>query len=149
VRSAALSALLLLAACGEKKPALPPGETPEYRAWKGGQLPVGLPSAGFAATVQASIEIRAPQERSRSPHDFVELYVNYAPARRASIARMPDGRWPSIPLALTPNAGAIWLDLWDSSSNRNYKFQKDTREGTDFEFRPTPDGYDLVQRRRD
>jgi hypothetical protein len=140
-------ALILLAAsaCGRNEPSAPAaaGETPEYREWRGRQMP--LPVANFAATVKGRVTVLPPESRSRGADDFCEITLNGAPLHRFRVGKMPDGRFPRCEVEATFNAGPNWLDLWDSTSRRGCRRQIDTREGTDFTFVPTADGYDLRQ----
>jgi hypothetical protein len=125
------------------------GETPEFRAWKGSQILRQYPAANFAEVVSGTLTIHAPELRSRNPDDFCELYLNGEFVQRFRVGKMPNGRWPQLAVNLTLLAGADWLDLWDSSSNQNYRTQIDTRQGTDFVFTPSESGYTLTWTKRE
>ncbi len=136
------------AGCGKKAPAgasVP--ETPEYREWRTGRIEV--PVAGFAPEVRGRIVILPPGERSTHPEDFCELFVNGRKLYRLRVARRPDGEWPTAEIPATFRTGPNWIDLWDSSSNTALRRQVDTRQGTDFELRPTEGGYELHQSRQE
>lgn len=141
-------ALLALAACGGGDPGPPAVETAEYRAWKGKQI--SIPAAGFAPEVRGSIEVIPSEGRVTHPDAFCEIYLNGNPLHRFRVAKLPDGTWPTCvvdPVML--RTGPDWIDLWDSSTNRNYRHQVDTRQGTVFVFTPTGDGYGLEQSARE
>jgi len=143
------AALLALCGCGRKEPPAAPAETPEYRAWKGGQFLRQMAAAGPAPTVSSRVEILPPSERARGPGDFCELYLNGEPLHRFPTARLPDGSWPRWEAELPLRAGPNWLDLWDSTTNRNYRHQVDTRQADDFVLAPTADGYEVRARKRE
>jgi hypothetical protein len=139
----ALLALCLLAGCG-KADTGEAVETDDWKRWRAGHVPI---NAAFAETVQARIDILPPEGRSKRPDDFCELFVNGTLLPRQRVGKMADGNWPRIELTVTLRTGPNFLDLWDSSSGRNCKEQVDTREGLSLTFQPTPQGYELVQRR--
>ncbi len=143
------AALLGAAGCGEKEPPRAAEGTPEYRAWRGAQFVRQFAAAAGAPTVAARLEVLAPAERSPGPGDFCELYLNGEMLLRFRTARLPDGAWPRWESEVRPRAGPNCLDLWDSTTNRNYRRQVDLREGTDLVFAPTADGYEIRQSRRE
>jgi hypothetical protein len=142
-----LPLLLLAAGCGDEPPKGEAAETGDWRNWRAGHLPIT--AAGFAETVQARVSLLPPESRSRRPDDFCELFLNGSWSGRWRVGKLADGKWPVIDFALTLRAGPNWLDLWDSSSGRACKEQIDTRQGLDFTFRPTPQGYELLQEKRE
>jgi len=145
VRPLAAALLLLLGACGKDGPkTATAAETPEYRAWKGSQALRNLPAANSAETIAVTVIVHFPQSRSRSPEDFIELYVNGQMAQR--VRGKPAGTGPVVPTTvfLTILQGPGWLDVWDSTTNANYRFTIDTRQGKDYVFTPTATGYDLA-----
>lgn len=143
--AALLGGLLLASGCGRKAP--PPAEedTPQYREWKGSQILRQVPSAGGAPGVQGRLRILPPESRIRRPGDFCEVYLNGEILLRFRLGKLPDGRLPEWEGPLRLRTGPNWIDLWDSTTNRNYRHSFDTREGTDLLFAPTPEGYEWRQ----
>jgi hypothetical protein len=131
--------------CGKKEPARPEEDTPEYRAWKGSQLLRQLPFAAGVPTVPGRLEILSSGERVRRAGDFCEVYLNGEILLRYKTARLPDGLWPRWEGDLRLRVGPNWIDLWDSTTNRNYREQVDSRVGTDLQFTPTAEGYEFRQ----
>lgn len=138
--------MVAAAGCGSDQPPAPAGprETPEYRDWKGGQAVRRLAS-NAAGRMPGTVILHLPDGRAKDPADFVELFVNGEFAHRAAV-RSAAG---PIAVAVGVGPGPAWLDLWDSTTNRHYRHSVDTRQGTDFAFELTADGYDLRQSRRD
>jgi hypothetical protein len=138
--SFSLAALLALAGCGEKAAT---AETAAYEEWA--ERRREIPSAGFAATIPATIEILPPEDRVKRPDDFCELWVNGKKLHRLRVAKLPDGGFPAVTLSVQLRVGPNWLDFWDSTSDRGRREAVDTREGTRFSFAPVPDGYGFAQ----
>ena len=138
--------VLLILGCG-KKPEGTRGETEEWKLWR--QTQFAIPVAGFAPTLQARLTILPPDARSTHPDDFCEVFLNGTKLNRFRVGKMPSGAWPRGEMEITLRAGPNWLDLWDSSSNRKCREMVDTRNGLEFTFAPTPDGYALQQVRRE
>lgn len=136
--SLALLGAALLSGCGRKSES-PPAETPEYRAWK--MSHTAIPAAGFAPTVQGRIQVLAAEARSKGPEDFCEIYLNGSKLYRCRMGRQPDGSWPVCEVVAVFREGPNWVDVWDSTSNRNLREKIDTREGTRVVFSATEDGY--------
>jgi len=150
-RIIAALALLILAACGKKEPTgRGHGETPEYREWKGSQAVRSMAApAGFAAKLQGTVTVHLPLARSKTPDDFVELYLNGLIVQRTVLATGRTGAQPSFTLNVTLMAGPDTFDLWDSTTNKYYRFQIDTRNGTDFVYTPSEGGYGLTWSKRE
>lgn len=141
-----LPALLLaaLAGCG-KEPDVDPLDTEAYQAWKGGQILRRLPMAAGGLTVKGRIDVTPPDQRSKNPRDFCEVFLNGERVGKYNTAKLPDGTWPRISIDVDFNSGPNTFDLWDSTSNRYYRQQVDTRESVDFICTPTADGYYEIQ----
>jgi hypothetical protein len=130
--------------CGKKEADPASLETPEYWKWRQTQLPI--PVANFAPVVPGKIVVLPPENRSRSAEDFCEIFFQGSRLHRAPMGKMPSGQWPRLEISVTFLTGpANWIDLWDSSSNRNYRFQVDTREGTQITLSATGEGYEIEQ----
>lgn len=144
MRHLPLQALLatVLAGCG-KEPAKDPLDTPEYQSWKGQQILRRLPAANFAPTTPGRVEILSPDQRSRNPQDFCELFVNGERIGKFKTGKLPDGTWPSNAFEVTFLTGPNTFDLWDSTSNRYYRESVDTRQCVRFQCVPTTDGYEI------
>jgi hypothetical protein len=140
-------ALLLLAGIGgcSKKPAQDPLDTPEYNAWKQEQILRRLPMAAGGLRVPGHIDVYAPEQRSKNSEDFVELFMNGERIGKYKVAKLPDGTWPRVAFDVDFNSGPNTFDLWDSSSNKKYRAQVDTRYVTGFVCVPTADGYDIQE----
>lgn len=142
-----LAAAVLLAAligCG-KEPEPDPLDTEAYNGWKQGQVLRRLPMARGGLTVKGRIDIQPPEQRSKNKGDFVELFLNGERVGKYSVAKLPDGTWPRISFDMDFNSGPNTFDVWDSSSNRHYRQQVDTRDSVEFLLVPTADGYDIQQ----
>ena len=139
MKAAAAALLLALAACGSDAPedAGGPGQAAAYGEWVRKQVPLGV--AGGGGTVPARIAVLAPEAR-RAGH-FCEVAVN---GQRHRLG-LEDAPWPDLEVKLRD--GPNVLDLYDSTTERSCRRSVDTREGVDFTFQPTADGYDLLQRR--
>jgi hypothetical protein len=145
VRTAAAALLLFLAGCGKPEPPDEWWHTEQYREWKGGQILRQMPAAKFAPEVPGRIDVEPPASRSKHADDFCELFLNGYSLTTFRVAKMADGRYPVCGTDVLLLTGPNWIDMWDTSSNRHYRHQIDTREGTLFTFVPTPEGYDLRQ----
>lgn len=141
---AAVVALLLAASCG-KEPEKDPLETPQYFEWRQTQALRQLPMAVGGLTVPGRIEIQPPDQRSKNRGDFVEITLNGNRVGRYNVAKLPDGNWPRIGVDVDFNSGPNTFDVWDTSSNRYYRQQVDTRNCVQFLLVPTADGYDIQQ----
>ena len=141
------TALLLLvgiAGC-TKKPPPDPLDTPEYNAWKQEQILRRLPMAAGGLRVPGHIDVYAPEQRSKNTEDFVELFMNGERIGKYKVAKLPDGTWPRVSFDVDFNSGPNTFDLWDSSSNKKYRSQVDTRYVTGFLCVPTADGYEIQE----
>lgn len=148
MRPLPLALLLLALGCGKPAPPKPDDpETASWRFWKSKQI--SIPAANFAPEVTGKVRILPPQGRSRRSDDFCDFTVNGSFVNRYRVGKLANGTWPVIAATVTLRTGPNWLDLWDSSSDRNCRQQIDTREGLDFVFRPTAQGYELVQERKE
>lgn len=151
MRAALLAALLpLLAACGSDEPPREWWDTGSYRVWKGDQLLRQMPAAKFAPEIGGRIDVLPPEARSKHEDDFCEIFVNGYLLTKFRVGKMADGRFPVCGTDVQFLTGPNWIDLWDTSSNKNYRHQIDTREGTLFTFRPSADGtYELEQLKKE
>ena len=140
--------LLILAGCGKKEPAGSALETPEYQEWKGSQAIRQMASAGPAESIAGTVLVHPPGGRSKGADDFIELYLNGQIVQHTPF-RSFGGATTLSPLTLSLRPGANWLDLWDSTTNRNYREQIDSRQGSDFVFTPTETGYALTWTKRE
>ena len=148
MRLLALAALLCAVGCGKKPtPASDPLETGQWSQWRAKQF--ALATLGVSGTLRARITILPPDGRSKRADDFCELMVNGQLQGRHRVGKMADGRWPGISFEVTLRDGPNWLDLWDTSADRNTREEVDTRQGLDFTFRPTATGYELLQEKRE
>ena len=138
---------LLLSACGRKQEAAGAG-TEQYREWKGSQAIRQLAAAGLSEKVAGTVVVHFPEARSQSPEDFIELCLNGQMIQHTRFKRV-GGEVAPITLSIDLRPGIDWLDLWDSTTNRYYRFQVDPRQGTDFVFAPTETGYDLTWTKRE
>jgi len=137
---------LLVAAAGCGKPAPPdPLDTPEYQEWKQGQILRRLPMAAGGLRVPGHVDVYPPEQRSKNPGEFVELFMNGERIGKYNVAKMPDGRWPTVSFDVDFNSGPNTFDLWDSSSNHYYRQQVDTRSAVRFLCVPTADGYEIQE----
>jgi len=136
---------LLAAGCGKKPPPPPAEDTPQYREWKGGQILRQFPAAAGAPAVPGRLRVLSPEGRAPRPGDFCEVYLNGEALLRFRTGKLPDGHWPQWDGEVRLRAGPNWVDLWDSTGNRNHRHQVDTRQGTDLLFTPTAEGYDFRQ----
>ena len=139
-----LAALLLplLAACGKEAPK-DPLDTEAYNEWKQMQILRRLPMARGGLELRGRVDIFPPEQRSKNPNDFCELFMNGERLGKWKVGKLPDGSWPRISTDVDWNSGPNTFDLWDSSSNRYYRQQVDTREAIVFICSPTADGYDI------
>lgn len=148
MRRLALALCLLAAGCGKKAP--PAGETLEtgqWREWRAKQFALG--AADISGSLAARVTILPPEGRSKRADDFCELFVNGKFQGRHRVGKMADGRWPAVSFPVTLKDGPNWLDLWDTSTDRKCREEVDSRQGLDFTFRPTADGYELLQEKRE
>ena len=137
-----IAALVLAALLGcSKEPEKDPLETEAYSAWKGGQILRRLPMAAGGLRVKGHIDLQPPEARSKNPRDFCEIYLNGEQVGKFNVAKLPDGSWPRIGVDVDFNSGPNTFDVWDSSSNKYYRQQVDTRESVDFVCVPTADGF--------
>lgn len=144
---ALLLLLAFLSGCG-KEPPRDPLETPAYSGWKGSQVIRRLPMARGGIEAKGHIEVYPPDQRSKNPQDFCEIYVNGERIGRYNVAKLPDGSWPRVSIDVDFNAGPNTFDVWDSSSDRYYRQQVDTREAVEFICVPTPEGYDIQPQKK-
>jgi hypothetical protein len=101
--------------------------------------------AAGGLTVKGRIDVTPPDQRSKNPRDFCEVFLNGERVGKYNTAKLPDGSWPRISIDVDFNSGPNTFDLWDSTSNRYYRQQVDTREAVDFVCAPTADGYYEIQ----
>jgi len=141
VRTAAVALLLTGLLSCSKEPEKDPLETEAYSAWKGGQILRRLPMAAGGIRVKGHIDLQPPEARSKNPRDFCEIFLNGEQVGKFNIAKLPDGSWPRIGVDVDFNSGPNTFDVWDSSSNKYYRHQVDTRESVDFICVPTADGF--------
>jgi hypothetical protein len=144
VRTAVAAAILglVLAGCG-KKPEPDPLDTEAYNAWKQTQILRRLPMARGGLEVKGRIDIYPPDQRSKNRGDFCEVFLNGERVGKYPVAKLPDGTWPRIGVDVDFNSGPNTFDVWDSSSNKYYRQQVDTREAVEFLLVPTPEGYEI------
>ena len=93
--------------------------------------------------VPGHIDVYPPEQRSKSPGDFVELFMNGERIGKYQVAKLPDGRWPTVAFDLDWNSGPNTFDLWDSTTNRYYREPVDTRQCVHFQCIPSADGYEI------
>ena len=139
----------LSAGCGKKEEASTGVETEEYRAWKGSQAIRQMAAAGPSGTMTGTVLVNFPQARSKSARDFIELCHNGQVVQHTAFIPKGGGQMGPFGVHLTLRAGTNWLDLWDSTTNKNYRFQINTQEGTDFVFTPTEAGYSFSASKRE
>lgn len=132
--------LLALAGCGKADPPGDPMETEAYRQWKGGQV-IREYTANYTTSTPGKVEIIPPESRTKTAADFCELYVNGRRVGRFNVGRQPDGSFPRNEFDFAFMTGPNTFDLWDSTSNRYYREQVDTRQCVHFRCVPTDDGY--------
>ena len=144
MRTLAALALLCLAACG-KPPPPDPLDTVEYNDWKQEQIRRRLPMAAGGLRVPGHIDVYPPEQRSKNRGDFVEMFMNGERIGKYNVAKLPDGRWPRVSFDVDFNSGPNTFDMWDSSSNKYYRQQVDTRYITGFLCVPTADGYEIQE----
>jgi hypothetical protein len=140
--------LVISAGCGKKEPPAATVETKEYQEWKGSQAIRQLVGGVPGDRIAGSVTVCFPQDRSRQADDFIELLLNGEEVQRTRI-RTAGGAAAPLTLQISLRPGADWLDLWDSTTNRNYRFQIDTRQGTDFVLTPSAAGYDISWTKRE
>ncbi len=133
--------ILFLAACGKEEK--DPLDTEAYQAWKQSQPLRRLPMAAGGLTVPGHIDVQPPESRSKNPGDFCELFLNGERVGKYNVAKLPDGTWPQVSFDVSFNSGPNTFDLWDSSSNRSYRQQVDTRDAVQFLCVPTELGYEI------
>jgi hypothetical protein len=145
-RRLAIPVLLLagLGACSKEAPK-DPLDTAAYNEWKQGQILRRLPMAAGGLRVPGHIDVYPPEQRSKDPNDFVELFLNGERIGKYKVAKLPDGTWPRVAFDVDFNSGPNTFDLWDSSSDKYYRTQVDTRYVTGFICVPTADGYDIQE----
>ena len=95
--------------------------------------------------VPGHIEVFPPELRSKNSEDFVECFMNGERIGKYKVAKLPDGRWPHVSFDVDFNSGPNTFDLWDSSSNKYYRQQVDTRYVTGFLCVPTAEGYEIQE----
>ena len=142
--SATLTLIACLISCG-KEPEKDPLETEAYTAWKGGQILRRLPMAAGGLRVKGRIDVLPPDQRSKNPRDFCEVFLNGEQVGKYNTAKLPDGSWPRISIDVDFNSGPNTFDVWDSTSNKYYRQQVDTREAVEFTCLPTADGFYEIQ----
>lgn len=140
MRRARAAVLCVLAACGSEAGPAGPDQAAAYGDWVRKQIPTNFAGAGG---VNGRIAVLLPQGRSKRAGDFIEVALNGQRLRK-----VPFGG-PTLELSVTLGPGINILDLYDSTSEKSCRRHVDAREGTDFTFQPTADGYDLVQRASD
>jgi hypothetical protein len=144
---ASIAALLLLAtlgACSKREPK-DPLDTAAYNDWKQEQIRRRLPMAAGGLRTTGHIEVYAPEQRSKNPQEFVELFMNGERIGKYRVAKLPDGTWPRVSFDVDFNLGPNTFDLWDSSTDRYYRQQVDTRYVTGFLCVPTAEGYEIQE----
>ncbi|MBI3857484.1 MAG: hypothetical protein HY293_17520 [Planctomycetes bacterium] len=139
--------LAVLAGCA-REPEKDPLDTEAYNAWKQTQILRRLPMARGGLEVKGRIDILPPDGRSKHPRDFCEVFVNGERVGKYNVAKLPDGSWPRIGVDVDFNSGPNTFDVWDSSTNRHYRQQVDTREAVEFLCVPTADGYDIQPQKK-
>lgn len=144
IAAAALVVAALLG-CSKKDAAKDPLDTPEYNDWKQEQIRRRLPMGAGGLRVPGHIDVYPPEQRSKSTEDFVELFMNGERIGKYKVGKLPDGTWPRVAFDVDFNSGPNTFDLWDSSSNRKYRTQVDTRYVTGFLCVPTADGYEIQE----
>ena len=144
MRIAVAVLLAALLGCG-KEPEKDPLETEAYTNWKGGQILRRLPMAAGGLRVKGRIDVQPPEQRSKNPRDFCEVFLNGEPVGKYNVAKLPDGSWPRISIDVDFNSGPNTFDVWDSTSNKYYRQQVDTRESVEFLCVPTADGFYEIQ----
>lgn len=142
--AAALVLALAVAGCG-KTPPPDPLDTAEYNAWKLEQIRRRLPMGAGGLRVPGHIDVYPPEQRSKNTEDFVEFFMNGERIGKYKVAKLPDGTWPRVAFDVDFNSGPNTFDLWDSSSNRSYRQQVDTRYVVQFLCLPTADGYEIQE----
>jgi len=95
--------------------------------------------------VPGHIDVYPPEQRSKSRGDFVEMFMNGERIGKYNVAKLPDGTWPRIAFDVDFNSGPNTFDMWDSSSNKYYRQQVDTRYITGFICVPTAEGYEIQE----
>ncbi len=145
--TAMLGLLLAALGCG-KEPEKDPLDTDAYNAWKQMQILRRLPMARGGLDLRGRIDVYPPEERSKNPNDFCEIFMNGERLGKWKIGKLPDGSYPRISVDVDWNSGPNTFDLWDSSSNRYFRQQVDTREVLSFLCIPTPEGYDLQPQKK-
>jgi len=148
MKSLAALALLACAACGKPAPPPDPLDTVEYNDWKQEQIRRRLPMAAGGLRVPGHIDVYPPEQRSKNRGDFVEMFMNGERIGKYNVAKLPDGTWPRVAFDVDFNSGPNTFDLWDSSSNKCYRQQVDTRYITGFLCVPTADGYEIQEVRK-
>jgi hypothetical protein len=142
--AAALLALTALGACSKEEPK-DPLDTAAYNDWKQDQIRRRLPMAAGGLRATGHVEVYPPEQRSKNPQEFVELFMNGERIGKYRVAKLPDGSWPRVSFDVDFNVGPNTFDLWDSSSDRYYRQQVDTRYVTGFLCVPTADGYEIQE----
>jgi hypothetical protein len=143
VKPATAVLLLALAACGKPAPPPDPLDTAAYNDWKQEQIRRRLPMGAGGLRLPGHVDIYPPEQRSKRPGEFVELFLNGERIGKYNVAKLPDGSWPTVAFDLDLNSGPNTFDLWDSSSDKYYRQQVDTRYAVRFTCVPTADGYDI------
>jgi hypothetical protein len=134
--------ILLIASCGKESPK-DPLDTADYNEWKQSQILRRLPMARGGLELRGRIDVYPPDQRSKNPNDFCEIFMNGERLGKWKTGKLPDGSWPRISLEVDWNSGPNTFDLWDSTSNRYYRQQVDTRECIQFTCVPSAEGYDI------
>jgi hypothetical protein len=145
MRKLAAAAFLALAACGKPAPPPDPLDTVEYNDWKQEQIRRRLPMGAGGLRVPGHIDVYPPEQRSKNRGDFVEVFMNGERIGKYNVAKLPDGSWPRVAFDVDFNSGPNTFDIWDSSSNRSYRQQVDSRYITGFLCVPTADGYEIQE----
>jgi hypothetical protein len=148
VKKLAALALLAFAACGKPPPPPDPLDTAEYNDWKQEQIRRRLPMGSGGLRVPGHIDVYPPEQRSKNRGDFVEIFMNGERIGKYNVAKLPDGTWPKVAFDVDFNSGPNTFDMWDSSSNKYYRQQVDTRYITGFLCVPTAEGYEIQEVRK-
>jgi len=141
---------ILVSGCGRK--GTPPeagGETEEHRVWRGSQGIRQMAAQGPSESIPGTVRVHLPLSRSKTSDDFIELCLDGQVVNRTRLGNTSPGRIVPIEIPVRLRPGVDWLDLWDSTTNRNYRFQVDPRQGRNFVFTPGGEGYERTWEKTD